>query len=320
MPPSSPPVKTSAGQDELRHRTRGLGQRHRTVLLLVDGKRPLGDILAMAHQAGAQTSHFEELLHLGLIDMPSPAAIPEAAETAPGSLDVPKLTNVELDVHLDEPGPDSQPEPEPEPVAQAQAQAQAEAEAETEAGSEATAEAAVADHSPAPTPPLAPRPSEAPHSDRDPPVEPRPPPASDAPPAPASNPADTPAAPQRPPAMVLDRLLMREALHPMAHEVDSTPVAAVRLLHEVRGLLIHALGADASLFAPLVLNRVRAAQGTRELIDLVWEIERHRGHLRRARPQLLSLERARELLGMGNTQVPGDSQPGNDWPDTDPGR
>ena len=34
-----PPVKTAAGQDELTHRSRGLGQRHRTLLLLVDGRR-----------------------------------------------------------------------------------------------------------------------------------------------------------------------------------------------------------------------------------------------------------------------------------------
>ena len=37
------PTKTPLGQEELRARTQGLGQRYRTVLLLVDGRRTLGD-------------------------------------------------------------------------------------------------------------------------------------------------------------------------------------------------------------------------------------------------------------------------------------
>ena len=48
----------------------------------------------------------------------------------------------------------------------------------------------------------------------------------------------------------------------------------------------------------------------KELIKLVWEIERDRAHTRRSRDQLLNLQRARELLGMGNTLVAGVSQPG----------
>jgi len=75
------------------------------------------------------------------------------------------------------------------------------------------------------------------------------------------------------------------------------------------------LGADGLLFATLTLTRVRAAQTQKELISLVWEIERQRAHARRSREQLLSLQRARELLGMGNTLVTGDSQPA--WPDTE---
>jgi hypothetical protein len=53
------------------------------------------------------------------------------------------------------------------------------------------------------------------------------------------------------------------------------------------------------------------------LIALVWAIERQRAHARRSHEQLLSLERARELLGMGNTLVAGDSQNSQTgWPDT----
>ncbi|HEX3139867.1 MAG TPA: hypothetical protein VHQ87_07420, partial [Rhizobacter sp.] len=92
------PAKTPAGFDELRHRTRGLGQRYRTVLLLVDGRRPLGEVLGMAHKAGAQTSHFEELVRMGLIEVPAEMAAPEPIDTLPGALDTPRLTSVDVDV------------------------------------------------------------------------------------------------------------------------------------------------------------------------------------------------------------------------------
>ena len=103
------PVKTPAGQDELRRRTRGLGQRFRTVLLLVDGQRPLSEVLSLALQAGAATSHFEELLRLGLVELPGQAEsadddelepVPplESQETAPGELGQPHVKDVELEV------------------------------------------------------------------------------------------------------------------------------------------------------------------------------------------------------------------------------
>ncbi len=64
------PVKTALGVDELRRRTHKLGQRHRTVLFLVDGRRQLAEVLSLAQQAGAATHHFEDLLRLGMVDMP----------------------------------------------------------------------------------------------------------------------------------------------------------------------------------------------------------------------------------------------------------
>lgn len=66
----SVPTKTELGQEELRKRTHRLSQRHRTILLLVDGRRPLAEVLSLAQQAGASTSHFEDLLRLGLVDLP----------------------------------------------------------------------------------------------------------------------------------------------------------------------------------------------------------------------------------------------------------
>ena len=66
---------------------------------------------------------------------------------------------------------------------------------------------------------------------------------------------------------------------------------------------------DAPLFSARMFVRVRGAQSTRELIDLVWEIESHLTRARHSRRELLSLQRARELLGLGNTLVDGDSFP-----------
>lgn len=71
---SSPvPVKTAAGQEELARRTRRLGQRHRTLLLLVDGRRPAALVLQMAQAAGVPAEVFDELLSLGLVAFAEPA-------------------------------------------------------------------------------------------------------------------------------------------------------------------------------------------------------------------------------------------------------
>lgn len=61
------PIKTAEGMAELARRTRGLSQRHRTVLLLVDGRRSREQILALAQAAGVSPAVFEELLTLGLV-------------------------------------------------------------------------------------------------------------------------------------------------------------------------------------------------------------------------------------------------------------
>lgn len=68
MPPTTAPVKTADGQAELTHRTRRLSQRHRTVLLLVDGRRSVDEVLRQAAQAGVPAECFNELVALGLID------------------------------------------------------------------------------------------------------------------------------------------------------------------------------------------------------------------------------------------------------------
>ncbi|HEU5293221.1 MAG TPA: hypothetical protein VFU71_00385 [Burkholderiaceae bacterium] len=69
------PVKTADGVTELAHRARGLSQRHRTVLLLVDGQRRVSQILATAQAAGVQATVFDELVSLGMIELPAVAHI-----------------------------------------------------------------------------------------------------------------------------------------------------------------------------------------------------------------------------------------------------
>lgn len=69
------PVKTPDGQAELSSRTRNLSQRHRTVLLLIDGRRTEAQVRAMAVQAGVPDGIFNELLDLGLILLPEPTVV-----------------------------------------------------------------------------------------------------------------------------------------------------------------------------------------------------------------------------------------------------
>jgi len=81
------PVKTADGLAELAHRSRGLSQRHRTVLLLVDGQRPVSQVLATAQAAGVQPAVFDELVSLGMVEMPAVTHIDlplEAGQAAGG--------------------------------------------------------------------------------------------------------------------------------------------------------------------------------------------------------------------------------------------
>jgi hypothetical protein len=241
------PSKTALGQDELRHRTHRLSQRHRTVLLLVDGRRSLGEVLDLANQAGAAISHFEELVRLGLVDVPVEASPPAEPPPEPAaSPDEPQLTSVELLV------PAAPPEAPTDEIAS------------TEPPEEAPI--AAADVTP-PAPPEPPRAAE-------------PPPRIEA---------------------VAPPLLLDEV-----PAVDEEPV-----VERVRQHLLELLRLDGPMFGSRLVGRVRGAQSTAELIDLVWEIERQLGMTKRSRQGQLCLERARDLLGLGNTQVAEDTQPGH---------
>lgn len=76
------PVKTPEGQDELSTRQRRLSQRHRTLLVLVDGRRSAAEVRRMGSQAGVHDSCFGELLELGMIELRVAAHAPDKTSAA----------------------------------------------------------------------------------------------------------------------------------------------------------------------------------------------------------------------------------------------
>lgn len=285
------PFKTQLGNDELRSRTLKLGQRHRTILFLIDGRRPLAEVLSLAQQAGAATQHFEDLLRLGLVELP-PDPTPPAPPELPVLSDTAELTTVELVVP---------PDPDEEVTVRAPLMTE-----------ELIVPQAPAEDESAPFP-IEPEPAmSAPPIPR--PVDVAPPPPQ-VPPTPRS-------VPRRPPAVpVLEQAIgvapRQPAAPPVAqavarHSAPEAPVdldlplpdeAEAQFLQRVRDLLTDTLRIDAPVFSARTFMRVRNAQSAGELIDLVWEIQDHLSTRRRSPRELQSLQRARELLGLGNTLV-----------------
>lgn len=68
------PCKTAAGHAELAVRQRGLSQRHRTLLFIVDGKRTLEEVIELGARAGVPRAYIDELMALGLVVMAAPAS------------------------------------------------------------------------------------------------------------------------------------------------------------------------------------------------------------------------------------------------------
>ncbi|MES2888268.1 MAG: hypothetical protein V4739_09690 [Pseudomonadota bacterium] len=64
------PVKTAQGHEELGSRQRRVGQRHRTMLLLVDGQRTVADVLQLSAKAGVPETCLADLIGLGLVVVP----------------------------------------------------------------------------------------------------------------------------------------------------------------------------------------------------------------------------------------------------------
>jgi hypothetical protein len=87
----SVPIKTAEALAELGSRQRRLSQRHRTVLLLVDGRRAEKEVRLLAAQAGSPASCFDELVDLGMIVVshvtePMPLDPLSAANSGPAPL------------------------------------------------------------------------------------------------------------------------------------------------------------------------------------------------------------------------------------------
>jgi hypothetical protein len=64
---------------------RRLSQRHRTLLLLIDGRRSVDEVLQLGQQAGIPRAYLDELLALGLIVLAAPmTAAVQLDEVMPG--------------------------------------------------------------------------------------------------------------------------------------------------------------------------------------------------------------------------------------------
>jgi hypothetical protein len=84
---------------ELSSRQRKLSQRHRTVLLLVDGRRPEDEVRQLAAAAGSPDTAFDELIDLGMISRPAPLD-PEPMRMASHSAPMP-LVGTEVDIPIE---------------------------------------------------------------------------------------------------------------------------------------------------------------------------------------------------------------------------
>lgn len=84
------PCKTAAGHAELAGRQRGLSQRHRTLLFLVDGKRSVDEVISLGAQAGVPKAYLDELMALGLVVLAAPVR-PLPGDVAPAPALLPDL-------------------------------------------------------------------------------------------------------------------------------------------------------------------------------------------------------------------------------------
>lgn len=79
--------KTEKGQDEIRTRANHLDQRHRAVLLMINGEKTCGDILLQLNPLGMTLTVFTELEDGGYIRAHEPGTA--AARSAPASMSAP---------------------------------------------------------------------------------------------------------------------------------------------------------------------------------------------------------------------------------------
>ncbi len=297
----------------MRKRSLAIGQRHRTVLFLVDGRRSLDEVLHLAEQAGALSGHFEELVRLGLVELAH-----EAVASAP----VPLSATSPADAVVTDAAPaDAWPRAEPvapslpaTPSAITTAPAPAPPVRGDAIGAPSTPTIAVPEARAAST---RPQPIEAADAgSRRMPLAPPPAPTLQ-PPASASARGRRRVATTRQAADLpvlttsvagASGVADAEALPRTTPGALSSPVSPVdpgdqRLLARVRELLIATLRLDAPLFGAQMLVLTRRAKSIDDLVELVWKIEKHLARSSHSREDLINLDRARELLNLGNTKV-----------------
>jgi len=274
------PTKTPLGHEEMRRRTGGLGQRHRTILFLIDGRRPLSEVLSLALKAGAATSHFEDLVRMGFVELPPeepPAAPPVELPFTPAQA---QITELAVEVSAE-----AEPETAPQVVDSVQPPPPPEPASPPTAPAFQTPPPVVRVTRVVPTPAAAPSPAAPARFD----------PVTDLPTRPFLPPSHgAPAAP------------------PVVSPAEDQPV-----LEQARAQILETLRCDPQPSSARLAERVRLARGGSELIDVVWVMERGLHHHQRSHRGLLALQRARELLGLGNTLVDEDSRPSRledeDW-------
>lgn len=283
------PTKTALGHEELRHRVHRLSQRHRTVLLLVDGVRPLAEVLGMAQKAGASTQHFEDLLKLGLVELPArPDPVPAPPIEEPAGL----LVSVPVPVV-------SEPVPAPAEAAAdltrsaaqagmpqaplARALAQAASMPPVSQDPAPAPKAASAVRPPSPPPKVRPTKSSTPRASRKPPTDPELPPLT------LTMPVELP------------------VLTVVEDEPSPETTPSETALHDqVLELLRTVVRREPPPFTSRVPARLARCSTLKELGELVLDIERYLIHSRRdrnLREVMPLLREARDLLGLGNTRV-----------------
>ena len=81
--------KTEKGQDEIRTRANHLDQRHRAVLLMINGEKTCDDILVQLQPLGMTQAVFDELEGGGYIRPHMPMATTAKVEPAAASVPAP---------------------------------------------------------------------------------------------------------------------------------------------------------------------------------------------------------------------------------------
>ena len=283
------PTKTALGHEELRHRVHRLSQRHRTVLLLVDGVRPLAEVLGMAQKAGASTQHFEDLLKLGLVELPArPDPVPAPPIEEPAGL----LVSVPVPVVSEPvPAPAEAAADLPHSAAQAgmplaplaRALAQAASMPPVSQAQAPAPKATAAVRPPSPPPKVRPAKSSTPRASRKPPTDPELPPLT------LTMPVELP------------------VLTVVEDEPSPETTPSETALHDqVLELLRTVVRREPPPFTSRVPARLARCSTLKELGELVLDIERYLIHSRRdrnLREVMPLLREARDLLGLGNTRV-----------------